>query len=152
MEGLKRWNPSMEGLRRWKTDPVTLANQGPVSYSLCHPHRNRYKRMKVEIPGFRIFSSGRVRPRQGTEICNFGALSPLDFLVFSCGFFSFLSRLSVYNKEIAPKCGENCRFPGGEESIESCHVSGCYGFSVPLSLLDYESESERKSLGFCMFS
>ena len=23
--------------------------------------------------------SGRIRPRQGTEICNFGALSPLDF-------------------------------------------------------------------------
>ena len=29
-----------------------------------------------------VIKSGHVRPRQGTEICNFGAPSPLDFLNF----------------------------------------------------------------------
>ena len=23
------------------------------------------------------------------------------------------------------------RFPGGENSVESCHISGCHGFSGP---------------------
>ena len=31
--------------------------------------------------------SGRVRPRQGTEICNFGAPSPLDFFCFFSSIF-----------------------------------------------------------------
>ena len=47
--------------------------------------------------------SEHVRPRQGTEIGNFGVPSPLDFFwIFSSGFFLF---------------GENC--PGGEQSVES---------------------------------
>ena len=33
--------------------------------------------------------SGDLRPRQGTEICNFGEISPLDSLNFPSGIFSF---------------------------------------------------------------
>ena len=57
--------------------------------------------------------SGRVWPRQGTEICNFGAPSPLDFWNFSSGFFPFSGFTEKFSKEIAPKCGEeNCPIPG----------------------------------------
>ena len=43
----------------------------------------------------RFLDSGRVRPREGTEICNFGAPSPLDFFFLSFGFLSFFSRFSM---------------------------------------------------------
>ena len=43
----------------------------------------------------RLFLSGHVRPRQGTEIFNFEALSPLDFLNFLQWIFSFFSRFTV---------------------------------------------------------
>ena len=36
-------------------------------------------------------SSGRVRPQQGTEICNFGAPSPLDSFNFLQWLFCFTS-------------------------------------------------------------
>ena len=39
--------------------------------------------------------SGDARPRQGTDICNFRAPSPLDFLNFLQWFFSSFSRFSV---------------------------------------------------------
>ena len=73
--------------------------------------------------------SGHVRPRQGTDICDFRMPSPLDFLggIFSPVDFSFFSRFTVqFSKEVAPKC----RCLGGEKSIRSCHVCGCHGFSV----------------------
>ena len=79
-----------------------------------------------------VLESGHVRPRQGTEICNFGASSPLilgevspvDFFPFSPGFLFDLVRKSPQNTE------NIARFPGAEESAESCHVSGCHVFSV----------------------
>ena len=37
------------------------------------------------------YVSGHVRPRQATEICNFGEVSPLDFLQFS-----LVDRFSVF--------------------------------------------------------
>ena len=40
-------------------------------------------------------SSGCVRPRQGTEICNFGEPSPLDFLNFLQWIFFLFSRFTV---------------------------------------------------------
>ena len=47
---------------------------------------------------------------QGTEICNFGAPSPLDFFLNSLQLmFSLFSRFSVQSsKAFVPKCGENC--------------------------------------------
>ena len=65
--------------------------------------------------------SGHVRPRQGTEICNFGEVSPLDFLncfPFSPGFLCSLVRKWPQNVE------KVARFPGGEKSAEPCHVFG----------------------------
>ena len=71
------------------------------------------------------------------EICNFGALSPLDFFwIFSSGFLSLFSRLTVqFSKEIsAQNGGKIARFPGGGKSVESCDVSGCHGFFGPASI------------------
>ena len=42
-------------------------------------------------------------------------------------------KFSVYiSTEIAPKCGEFCLISGRRKSVESCHVSGCHGFSAPM--------------------
>ena len=53
--------------------------------------------------------------------------------IFSSGVFLLLSRFTVQvTKEMATKDGENCPISGRrKKSIESCHVSGCHGFSVP---------------------
>ena len=77
-------------------------------------------------------SAGRVRPRQGTEICKFGAPSPFSFTFSSGSSFCSFSRFSV---KCCNKSTQNvekiARFPGGEKSVESCHVSGCRGFVRP---------------------
>ena len=75
-------------------------------------------------------------------MCNFGALSPLDFFkFFSSGFFPFspgllcnLVRTSPQNVEKIARC------PGGEKSVESCHVCGCHGFSGPEFTKDENSQ------------
>ena len=60
------------------------------------------------FPGFRvlygagggkIILSGQVRPRQGTEICNFGATSPLEALHW---IFCFSSSIYVQLVRRAP--------------------------------------------------
>ena len=66
--------------------------------------------------------SGRVRPRQGTEICNFGAPSPLEFFAFSPVFYVQFSKTSPL------KSGESSEKSSGEKS---CHVCGCHGFFRP---------------------
>ena len=63
--------------------------------------------------GRKDYCSGRVQPRQGTEIYNFGAPSPLDFLSFLQWILSFFFRFYVqFSQEIAPNCGENCPMSG----------------------------------------
>ena len=42
--------------------------------------------------------------------------------------FDFSSGISSFSPGL-----EKIRFPGGEESAESCHVSGCHGFCGPES-------------------
>ena len=76
--------------------------------------------------------SGHIRPRQGTEICDFGAPSPLDFsnclewiFPVSPDFLCSLVRKSPQQVE------KIARFPGGDKSAESRHVSGCHGFFGP---------------------
>ena len=75
-------------------------------------------------------SSGRVRPRQRTEICNFGAPSPLNFLDFAPVASLPFSPGSLCNsvRKSPQKLEKIARFPGSEKSVESCHVSGCHGF------------------------
>ena len=79
--------------------------------------------------------SGRVGPRQGTAICNFGAPSPLDLKVFSPVYFSLFSRSSVkFSKEMAPKCGENCPISGWRKKrriLSRLWLSWSLFFSVP---------------------
>ena len=73
--------------------------------------------------------SGHVRPRQGTEICNFGAPSPLEALDW---IFCFFSRFSVqFSKTSPPKSGESSEKSSGENRVKSCHVCGCHGFFGP---------------------
>ena len=57
--------------------------------------------------------SGRVRPRQGTEICNFGAPSPLIyFWNFLQWIIFFFLQVFCLIEEIAPRCGKNSSISG----------------------------------------
>ena len=123
-----------------KTPAINGAVQIRVGLELAdlrHPDRSR-----TFFACFRPFfafvvASGRVRPRQRTEICNFGAPSPLDFYEFSpVDSFSFFSPGFLCNlvRQSPQNLEKIARFPGGEKSVESCHVSGCHGFfSVPIA-------------------
>ena len=73
--------------------------------------------------------SGHVRPRQGTEICNFGAPSPLEALHW---IFCFFSSIYVQFSKTSPlKSGESSEKSRGENREKSCHVCGCHGFFGP---------------------
>ena len=73
--------------------------------------------------------SGHVRPRQGTEICNFGAPSPLEALHW---IFCFFSSFYVQFSKMSPlKSGESSEKSSGENRVKSCHVCGCHGFFGP---------------------
>ena len=70
--------------------------------------------------------SGQVRPRQGTEICNFGAPSPLEALHW---IFCFVSSIYVQFSKTSPlKSGESSEKSSGENRVKSCHICGCHGF------------------------
>ena len=75
--------------------------------------------------------SGQVRPRQGTEICNFGAPSPVEALHW---IFCFFSGIYVQFSKTRPlKSGESSEKSSGENRVKSCHVCGCHGFfSAPI--------------------
>ena len=73
--------------------------------------------------------SGQVRPRQGTEICNFGAPSPLEAVHW---IFCFFSSIYVQFSKTSPlKSGESSENSSGENRVKSCHVCGCRGFFGP---------------------
>ena len=73
--------------------------------------------------------SGQVRPRQGTEICNFGAPSPLEALHW---IFCFFSSIYVQFSKTSPTAsGESSEKSSGENRVKSCHVCGCHGFFGP---------------------
>ena len=82
-------------------------------------------------PRFRfcLYFSGHVRPRQGTEICNFGAPSPREALHW---IFCFFSSLYVQFSKTSPlESGESSEKSSGENRVKSCHVCGCHGFFGP---------------------
>ena len=73
--------------------------------------------------------SGRIRPRQGTEICIFGAPSPLEALHW---IFCFFSSIDVQFSKTSPlKSGESSEKSSGKNRVKSCHVCGCHGFFRP---------------------
>ena len=73
--------------------------------------------------------SGCIQARQGTEIWNFGGLSPLEEFYVQWMFFSLFSGLLCNVGRKSPQHAEKiARFPGGEKTVESWHVSGCHGF------------------------
>ena len=89
---------------------------------------------------FSSLFSGQVRPRQGTEICNFGAPSPLEALHW---IFCFFSSIYVQFSKTSPlKSGESSEKSSGENRVKSCHVCGCHGFFGP----DFSVSGENWSL------
>ena len=72
--------------------------------------------------------SGQVRPRQGTEICNFGGAVSLEALHWIFCFFS--SVYVQFSKTSLLKSGESSEKSSGENRVKSCHVSGCHSFSA----------------------
>ena len=78
-----------------------------------------------------FFQSGQARPRQGTEVCNFGAPSPLEALHW---IFCFFSSIYVqFSKTSPPKSGESSEKSSGENRAKSCHVLWLSWFLRPLS-------------------
>ena len=73
--------------------------------------------------------SGQVRPRHGTEICNFGAPPPLAALHWILCLFS--SIYVQFSKTSPLKSGESSEKSSGENRVKSCHVCGCHGFFRP---------------------
>ena len=64
-----------------------------------------------------------VWPRQGTDICNFGAPSPLD----PCFEFQFSPRVfCVIESANRLKMWRKLPDSGRRKIIKSCHVSGCF--------------------------
>ena len=61
----------------------------------------------------------------GAVSTGFFEFSPLDAFPFSPGLLCNLARKRLQNVE------KIARFPGGEESVESCHVCGCHGVFGP---------------------
>ena len=81
------------------------------------------------LRGFPLLFSRQVRPRKGTEICNFGAPSPLEALHW---IFCFFSSFYVHFSKTSPlKSGESSEKSCGENRVKSCHVCGCHGFFGP---------------------
>ena len=82
-----------------------------------------------KVGHFRNQKSGQVGPRQGTEICNFGAPSPLEALHW---IFCYFSSIYVQFSKTSPtKSGESSEKSRGENRVKSCHVCGCHGLSGP---------------------
>ena len=76
-----------------------------------------------------VVLSGQVRPRQGTDICNFGVPSPLEALHWM---FCFFSSIYVQFSKTSPlKSGESSEKSSGANRVKSCHVCGCHGFFSP---------------------
>ena len=63
-----------------------------------------------------MYLSGQVRPRQGTEICNFGAPSPLEALHW---IFCFFSSIYVQISKTSPlKSRESSEKSSGENRVK----------------------------------
>ena len=57
----------------------TAKNEVKLHPPLCRPLKHFFKLLQ---PKDKLHLSGHVRPRQATEICNFGETSPLNFCEF----------------------------------------------------------------------
>ena len=75
----------------------------------------------------------KVRPRQGTEICNLGAPSPLEALHWI--FLLFPSVYVQFRKTSPLISGESSEKSSGGNRVKSCHVCGCHGFCGPEQIL-----------------
>ena len=79
-------NPSTKTSTKEFCDTIATSIARYEKVSLAGPLRVRLPFLYHDAPPICI--AGLIRPRQGTEICNFGEPSPLDFCsIFSSGFF-----------------------------------------------------------------
>ena len=84
--------------------------------------------------------SGQVRPRQGTEICNFGAPSPLEALHWM---FCFFSSVYVQFSKTSPlKSGEKS---SGENHVKPVTSVAVMVFSA-LKMWNRKKKNQRESL------
>ena len=105
-----------------------IPSKFPTKFSKfpCEKSKKIHRRASAGAQGEHLKGSGHVRPRQGTEICNFGVPSPLEALHW---IFYFLSSLYVPSSKTSPlKSGESSEKSSGENRVKSCHVCGCHGF------------------------
>ena len=110
-----------------------------------HPHNKKYR---TEKNVFCIYLSGPIRPRQGTEICSFGAPSPLEALLWI--FCSFSRFYLQFSKKRPRKSGESSKKSSGENRVKSCHVCGCHVFSA-LNLNSCNALHDRKNIPRVLF-
>ena len=125
-----------EGLTVLQEPTLTVLLVLPIfCFSCSEVERGRFFSQDIWGGGpFRKVSrtqkSGHIRPRQATEISNSKKVSPLDFFeVSSSGIFPFAPGFLCHLVRRSPKNLEKIvRFPGGQKSVKSCHISGCHGF------------------------
>ena len=104
--------------------------------------KNNPKRFLGEV----ITTSSTCSPRQGTEICNFGAPSPLEALHW---IFCFYSSICVQFRKTSPlKSGESSEKSSGENRVKSCHVCGCHGF---FGCEKFQARKKTQRLTFCVW-
>ena len=78
-----------------------------------------------------VYMSGQVWPRQGTEICNFGAPSPLEALHW---IFCFFSSIYVQFSKTSPlKSGESSEYKIASNPVTSVAVMVFSALNVPFS-------------------
>ena len=95
----------------------------------------RFRRARFQTPPNSVsWLSGRVRPRQGTKISNFGALSPLDLLsfpqlmFFPCSSGDLSDCRAEKKRRILSRLWLSCLFSLGQESCRT-KVSRVFEFS-----------------------
>ena len=100
-----------------------------------HNRTNGYVRTSQCLES--VISSGHLRPRQGTEICNFGAPAPLDFFLnifLQWIFFLFLQVFYVVWQGDRPKTWRKLPDSRAETKVQNPDTSlAVMVFSVPIS-------------------
>ena len=86
--------------------------------------------------------SGHVRPRQGAEICNFGAPSPLEALHW---IFCFFSSVYVQFSKTSPlKSGESSENPVEKIASKTVTPVAVMVFSAPILISPMESSPNHQ--------
>ena len=102
-------NRAISGVQRWASQ--SQKSQKSLRFRCAKRNANTNTASNLSP------SSGHVRPRQGTEICNFGAPAPLEALHWIFCFFS--STYVQFSKTSPLKSGESSEKSSGENRVQS---------------------------------